>query len=74
MQFQFIFVEVDGLLDDEECDVLVAIAKSKTPKPIKTLLNPLQIKSADKTFREWDYDQNGYVTYDEVRNGALMFL
>lgn len=54
-------------MDEEECDVLVAIAKSKTLKPIKTFLNPLQLKSAEKAFRDWDYDRNGYISYDEVR-------
>ena len=62
----FLITEVDGFLDDEECDLLVDIARSKTFQPMRTQLNPLTLKHADKLFQQLDYNEDGFITYDEV--------
>ena len=59
--------EVDGLLDPEECDLLVAIAKGKSMKSIRQHFSPLKTNGgAEKLLRDWDYDQDGFISYDEV--------
>ena len=62
-----IFSEVDGLLDSEECDLLVAIAQGKGMKLLRQQISPLKMKNAEKLFRDWDYDQDGFISQNEVK-------
>ena len=66
MNFHFIFSEVDGLLDAEECDLLVAIAQGKGMKLLRQQISPLKIGQAEKLLRDWDYDQDGFISQNEV--------
>ena len=52
-------VEVDNFIDDEECDLLISLAKAKQPKVVTQVIQNMKVKSAKETFREWDYNEDG---------------
>ena len=60
------FIEVDGLLDPEECDLLIAIAQGKGMKLLRQQISPLKMRNAEKLLRDWDYDQDGFISQNEV--------
>ena len=66
MIIHFNISEVDGLLDPEECDLLVAIAKGKNMKRLHQQFLPSDVKNAERLLRDWDYDQDGYISHEEV--------
>lgn len=61
-------LEIENFLDEEECGLLIDIGKSKHLKPTTQHLTPMELKNPDQTFKEWDYNQDGFITPDEVEN------
>jgi len=59
----FILSEVDGLLDPEECDLLVAIAKRKNMKRLHQQFSPLDVKNAERLLRDWDSHMKRFVKF-----------
>lgn len=59
--------EVDNFVDEEDCELLIDIATAKSLKPLSNKIPDMQFKDAEQTFKEWDYDQNGVITANEVR-------
>lgn len=59
-------IEVSNFIDDEECELFLTLARAKQPKPIKQELDKFKLKTAKQTFGEWDYNEDGYITRDEM--------
>ena len=59
-------IEVDRFIDDEECDLFLSITRAKSPKLLKQEINKLKLKTVKQTFGEWDYNEDGGITVDEV--------
>ena len=58
--------EVENFLDEDECDLLVDIAKAKKLTPISNRFADMTFKNADQMFKDWDYDEDGLITKEEV--------
>ncbi|XP_065657223.1 uncharacterized protein LOC100206310 isoform X3 [Hydra vulgaris] len=61
----FIF-EIENFIDEEECELLIDLAKVKSLKEVNQKFNNIEFKNANEVFKEWDYNQDGFIEPDEV--------
>ena len=60
-------LEIENFLDEEECGLFIDIAKNKKMKVQSQQKTEIELKHPDQTFKEWDYNQDGFITPDEVK-------
>ena len=73
--FEIFFLEVENFIDEDDCELLIDLAKAKSLKPIHGKFPDVQFKNAEETFKEWDLDQDGVITPSEVcRTSRSVFI
>eukprot|EP00112_Aurelia_sp_Birch-Aquarium-sp1_P014623 Seg3171.3 transcript_id=Seg3171.3/GoldUCD/mRNA.D3Y31 product="Transmembrane prolyl 4-hydroxylase" protein_id=Seg3171.3/GoldUCD/D3Y31 len=59
--------EVEDFLDEEECDLLVELAKRKRMKPlIDRMIDSIIHGGPEKTFHAWDLNDDEFVDHEEM--------
>ena len=59
---------MEDFLDEEECDLLVELAKRKRMKPlIDRMIDSIIHGGPEKTFHAWDLNDDEFVDLEEVR-------
>lgn len=60
-------IEIEDFLDEDECDLLIELAKRKQMRPhVDRGTNNIIQDGPEKTFYSWDLNDDGFIDKEEV--------